>query len=747
MNDILQLKGSFEQKSSNGRPGAPKLPKGTSVDSDKLKRLCKDLVEMEKFWKKETVIKGALITVYYNKIAAKSNRVSGLLTYKNKTANDTIVGAKFSEDNDNGRREHIITHYVSLEAVAESISLLKKTIKVIDTEFSGEINALEFNKKDNLKVLNLKKNYDIAMTTFQKIIVDAYFVKKFDIEKNSFDSKKSSIITIYETGNDTQKLLDKIGIKVFNDRILNDTTILLDENYLEVLMQKAPYLVSMATENITELAPSDFSKPLANDFYDIPSPTNEPIIGVIDTLFDNNVYFSEWVDFHNMVDPNIPIEPVDYVHGTAVSSIIVDGPRLNPTLQDNCNRFRVRHFGVSTNKAFSSFKIIRDIKQIVASNRDIHVWNLSLGSNEEVNQNFISAEGAILDQIQYENDVIFVIAGTNKKEIEATKKIGAPADSINSIVVNSVDSKKEPADYSREGIVLSFFAKPDVSYYGGTKDEKMTVCGPSGKYGVSGTSYAAPWISRKLSYLIDIIGLNKETAKALLIDSAIGWNGGSTSLSISKYKGYGVVPIKIEDIINTPNDEIKFVVSGISEKYDTFNYNFPVPIHKGKYPFIAKATLSYFPKCSRNQGVDYTNTELDVYFGRLDDKGKLKSINNNKQSLEGIHYLKEENARKQFRKWDNVKHISEEIKPKSQGKKVYENNLWAMSIKTKERLNNNDGEGIRFGVVVTLKEINGVNRIEDFIQQCSLKGWLVNRINVHNRIDIYQTASQTIELE
>lgn len=44
-----------------------------------------------------------------------------------------------------------------------------------------------------------------------------------------------------------------------------------------------------------------------------------------------------------------------------------------------------------------------------------------------------------------------------------------------------------------------------------------------------------------------------------------------------------------------------------------------------------------------------------------------------------------------------------------------------MSIKTKERLNPRDGEGIRFGVVVTLKEINGVNRIEDFVQQCSLK--------------------------
>ncbi len=33
---------------------------------------------------------------------------------------------------------------------------------------------------------------------------------------------------------------------------------------------------------------------------------------------------------------------------TAVSYIIVDGPRGNPELADGCGRFRVRHFGVAT---------------------------------------------------------------------------------------------------------------------------------------------------------------------------------------------------------------------------------------------------------------------------------------------------------------------------------------------------------------------------------------------------------------
>ena len=47
-------------------------------------------------------------------------------------------------------------------------------------------------------------------------------------------------------------------------------------------------------------------------------------------------------------------------------------------------------------------------------------------------------------------------------------------------------------------------------------------------------------------------------------------------------------------------------------------------------------------------------------------------------------------------------------------------------------------------MVVTLKEINGKNRIEEFIKQCILKGWLVSRIDIDNKIDIYSRAEEEI---
>ena len=206
---------------------------------------------------------------------------------------------------------------------------------------------------------------------------------------------------------------------------------------------------------------------------------------------------------------------------------------------------------------FSSFTILKLIRAIVTENRDIKVWNLSLGSAMEINQNFISPEGAELDRIQSENDVIFVVAGTNKgPNTKGPYRIGAPADSLNSLVVNAVDFNMQPASYSRVGPVLSFFHKPDISYFGGDASEKIAVCEPLGKAYVSGTSYATPWIARKMAYLIHIMRLSREVAKALIIDSAAGWKRKNDD---SFLIGYGVVPKRIEDIVHSENDEIRFI--------------------------------------------------------------------------------------------------------------------------------------------------------------------------------------------
>lgn len=100
-----------------------------------------------------------------------------------------------------------------------------------------------------------------------------------------------------------------------------------------------------------------------------------------------------------------------------------------------------------------------------------------------------------------------------------------------------------------------------------------------------------------------MLHLTREVAKALLADWAIGWDSAKTAENIALL-GNGVVPIKDE-----------------------------------QYPYVVKATMVYSPKTSRNQGVDYTNTELNVKFGPLNTKG-IQSINKDRQYDDSGGYAK-----------------------------------------------------------------------------------------------------------
>ena len=275
----------------------------------------------------------------------------------------------------------------------------------------------------------------------------------------------------------------------------------------------------------------------------------------------------------------------------------------------------------------------------------------------------------------------------------------------------------------------------------------MVVCKDDmGAAYVAGTSFAAPWISRKLAYLIHIMGLSREVAKALLIDAAAGWNRRD---DISHRIGYGVVPKHINEVLKTPDDEIRFIMTGASEEYETYTYNLPVPVVDHAHPFYARATLAYFPQCDRKQGVDYTSTEMDIHFGRVVVKRgstMIKAIDDNRQSEEKQITLYEEDARKMYRKWDNVKHISEKIKEKRGPRKAYDSGLWGLKINTKECLQKRK-DSLPFGVVVTLKEMNGVNRIDDFVKMCLARGWLVQRLDIENQLDLYAKAEEEIEFE
>ena len=729
INRLIQLKGEIAHMPHPVGGMSPKLPAKAIVNAEHLKKLLKDLNEVTDFWKSKRLIEGVLVSVEYTRIVAKSNRIKEVFKGSN-----IIRGCKFSVD----RQRHIITYYLSQDDLKESIRKIGSALKILNDQFGGELNAAQFEA--------VKRKYvseeGLSKTAFLNVIRDCCFSQRIFVDKLINRNREGdSIVSLYKIGQKYENIFSKLGIRP-RER-LDDSTYLLGSAEVKTLEDQAGYLISMEVEDLAEFEPPASESLGADGVVTIPSPRDEPTVGVIDTLFDSRVYFEKWVDFRDCVSDDISKESADYKHGTEVTSIIVDGPASNPSLEDDCGRFRVRHFGVAVHGRFSTLTIMRKIENIVKTNPDIKVWNLSLGSQKEISPNFISFEAAELDRLQQQFNVIFVIAGTNQgREGYKPIFIGSPADAINGITVNATDRSGDSAPYSRRGPVLNFFVKPDLCCFGGKTGETMRVCTGLGQEFVKGTSFAAPWITRKVAFLVYKMHFPIETAKALLIDSCMGWD----NHTVDPYKGFGNVPLSINDVIYSKADEIRFIIQSKIEDYEHFNYRIPVPLDNGKHNYVARATLCYLPVCFREQGVDYTATELDLKFGRVKTGPKplIKDLSGNIQDREG-EFCTESDARDNFQKWNNVKVIFDKFSPKTRSKKACNpDGFWGLNIKSKERLDEKHGVDMPYTVVVTLKNIKGENRINDFVKACQLNGWIVQQVDVKKNITISEKMEETI---
>src|SRR5690348_2972451 len=127
MNNVLELKGKrFVQASkSGGGSGGAAMNSKKTVTSEQLIRLQSKIAQIKDFWQHERKpFEGILISVHYNKIVAKSNRITGL--FKGRDSNFAIVGAKFNE----GKSGHIITYFLDVDDLGKSINLLSETNNV-----------------------------------------------------------------------------------------------------------------------------------------------------------------------------------------------------------------------------------------------------------------------------------------------------------------------------------------------------------------------------------------------------------------------------------------------------------------------------------------------------------------------------------------------------------------------------------------------------------------------------------------
>ncbi|MFZ6681932.1 S8 family anti-phage peptidase IteS [Undibacterium sp. Tian12W] len=386
-----------------------------------------------------------------------------------------------------------------------------------------------------------------------------------------------------------------------------------------------------------------------------------PVVGVFDSgVHPLSTHLKPWV-----VSRDIYILPpdTDFEHGTAVASLLVDSSGLNcqhayfPTAVA-CLIHDVCALESGLNGAPQGDLIIR-LREAIAKQPNVKVWNLSLGGSEIGDDEF-SEFGRELDALSDTYGVLFVVAAGNYKgqprrgwpapALDLTDRISTPADSVRALTVGAITHLEsatslvriaEPAPYSRRGPGPVFTPKPDLVHVGGNADASLQTA----RIGVNiltgndtistgcGTSYAAPiaaglaartWQTLSTQGRTNPLTASPAMVKALMIHSAQLGSPDRAALE-RRYYGAGMPGDPIAVLYDADSSFTMMFELDIVDSMKWRKSPFPIPpslLQEGKLKAEIIITVVYAPPVDSSKGAEYVRFNVDVGFGRLSNNAK-----------------------------------------------------------------------------------------------------------------------------
>lgn len=388
----------------------------------------------------------------------------------------------------------------------------------------------------------------------------------------------------------------------------------------------------------------------------LPTEKNLPVVAVFDSgVNPASAHLAPWVTSRDIY---ILPPDTDYVHGTAVASLVVDSRGLN--LQHS-------HFPVTTsclihdvcalesgaNGAQQTDLIIR-LREAIPKYPNIKIWNLSLGGSPIGDDEF-SEFGRELDTLSDQHGVLFVVAAGNYVHMprrgwptpttSLSDRISTPADSVRALTVGAVthlDSATslvrvdEPAPYSRRGPGPVFTPKPDLVHVGGNADANMQPAGiginvlrAAGHVAADcGTSFASPIAAGLAARTWSILAAPGRTnqinpypamVKALMIHSA-QLGSPERDAFARRYYGAGVPGDPTAVLYDSDSSFTMMFELDIVDSMKWRKAPFPIPaslMHEGKLKAEVIITAVCAPLLDSSKGAEYVRFNVDVGFGRM----------------------------------------------------------------------------------------------------------------------------------
>ncbi|TCG12098.1 S8 family serine peptidase [Mycoplasma todarodis] len=381
--------------------------------------------------------------------------------------------------------------------------------------------------------------------------------------------------------------------------------------------------------------------------FEIKGTPNKTIIGVIDSGCNLGSPFNKYI-LSNEDHREDKTRPHDYTHGSAVTSLIIANSLMNE--KDGCGIFNVKHFEVLEKDVFgnatvSFIHLSRKLRELILNNRDVKVWNLSLGAIKNPYSRIISELGKLLDQLCFENEIVFIVASGNDRRTYGLKSLNQPADSLNSLSVGSSTATGKLvtfSPYSSFGPILHF-EKPEISHFGGPYNLDGTTLlktfAPNENFGMEGTSFATPKISRMVGKIVED-GFNVLEAKATVISQA------KRETPSNKSSAFGAISYE--------KPKIRLYLSMDFTGKEPFYFDLDLP---NNYSYI-KLTSSHFVEHAPMFGEEYSIHNIDSKIVTYDsnskepEKEELKTTAKEKYN-DGSKYLSENILRYENGKYFN----------------------------------------------------------------------------------------------
>ena len=380
-------------------------------------------------------------------------------------------------------------------------------------------------------------------------------------------------------------------------------------------------------------------KPSSNELY--------PVVGVLDSGIAANRYLAPWLldDHEEYYEADLQ----DKSHGSMVASVLEYSDELNGTDCFGTPGVMMMEAVIAPDfKKENAYAddLIDNVRDAVERHKDIKVWTMSAGTNEECDPFSFSEYGMALDNIEDENNVLIIkSAGNSLSFIKNGKyeRIAKMADSVRSIVVGSIAGEKGrydlaeidmPSPFTRCGPGPGYIVKPDLVAYGGNAGKRpdgsisttgVKVFNSAGSLSSApGTSFSTPWVARVASELDFLLEgeFDSLLIKALMVHNAEYPAGGMMKMDDKrKLMGFGM-PLGTRDILYNSENEITLILRDSLEKkqyIEILGFPFAESLvgDDGRYHCDITMTVVHSPILRSSERAEYCQSDIRVAFGTI----------------------------------------------------------------------------------------------------------------------------------